>query len=72
MRMVRNAKSMNTWNVTGRLRAGSVLGCRAAAYTMNVISAQTSLGSHPQYSPHETFAQMAPTKMPMPSVVAAG
>ena len=37
-----------------------------------VISAQTSLGSHPQYLPHETFAHTAPMKIPAVSRNRAG
>ena len=44
----------------------------AIPYTRNVINAQTSLGSHAQYRPHDTFAQTAPMKMPAPKKKFAG
>ena len=51
---------------------GSDLGCSAKAYTSMVIKAHTSLGSHPQYLPHDTFAHTAPMKIPIASKKIAG
>ena len=39
---------------------------------MNVTSAQTSLGSHAQYLPQETFAHTAPMNIPAPRKNTAG
>ena len=37
-----------------------------------VMSAHTSLGSHPQYLPHDTFAHTAPMKIPIANRNTAG
>lgn len=70
--ILRKAKTMNTWKTVEWRNAGRVLGCNAAAYIMNVMRAHTSLGSHPQYCPHDTLANIAPTNMPMPRADMAG
>ena len=61
---LKKAITANQWKNIGRRKEESDAGCRAAAYTSMVMSAHTSLGSHPQYLPHDTFAQIAPIKIP--------
>ena len=38
--------------------------CRKQAYTTQVMNAQVSVGSQPQYRPHAWSAQIAPAMMP--------
>ena len=39
--------------------------CMTILYIIIVISDHVSFGSHPQYLPHDSFAQTAPRKVPI-------
>ena len=56
----------------GRRNAGNDCSWNVKEYTSMVINAHVSLGSHPQYRPHETFAHTAPVNIPTASKKTAG
>ena len=61
----RKATAQNSKKLLLREKQDNLFLCKGMAYSSMVISAHVSLASHPQYLPHEIFAQSAPTKIPV-------